>query len=110
MTNMGNGVKTKPRKSTLDRRSLLLAAAMFAAASAIVSGSQIQSAEAQQQPAGSSGSKPNILVIFGDDIGQSDLSAYTFGVMGYKTPNIDRVAREGMMFTDDRPAVQLCSA
>jgi arylsulfatase len=82
---------------------------MFAAASAIVSGSQIQSAEAQQQPAGSSGSKPNILVIFGDDIGQSDLSAYTFGVMGYKTPNIDRVAREGMMFTDYY-AEQSCTA
>jgi len=44
--------------------------------------------------------KPNILVIFGDDIGQSNISAYTHGVVGYKTPNIDRIAREGMMFTD----------
>ena len=44
--------------------------------------------------------KPNILVIWGDDIGQSNISAYTFGMMGYRTPNIDRVAREGMMFTD----------
>jgi hypothetical protein len=44
--------------------------------------------------------KPNILVIFGDDIGQSDISAYTFGLMGYRTPNIDRIAKEGMMFTD----------
>lgn len=44
--------------------------------------------------------KPNILVIWGDDIGQSNISAYTFGVMGYRTPNIDRIAREGMMFTD----------
>jgi arylsulfatase len=44
--------------------------------------------------------KPNILVIWGDDIGQSNISAYTFGLMGYQTPNIDRIAREGMMFTD----------
>ena len=44
--------------------------------------------------------KPNILVIWGDDIGQSNISAYTFGLMGYRTPNIDRIAKEGMMFTD----------
>jgi arylsulfatase len=44
--------------------------------------------------------KPNILVIWGDDVGQSNISAYTRGVMGYQTPNIDRVAREGMLFTD----------
>ena len=44
--------------------------------------------------------KPNILVIFGDDIGQTNISAYSFGLVGYKTPNIDRVARQGMMFTD----------
>ncbi len=44
--------------------------------------------------------KPNILVIWGDDIGQSNLSCYTKGVMGYRTPNIDRIANEGMIFTD----------
>ncbi|MCA0931926.1 arylsulfatase [Lutimonas saemankumensis] len=44
--------------------------------------------------------KPNILVIWGDDIGQSNISAYTFGLMGYQTPNIDRLANEGLMFTD----------
>ena len=44
--------------------------------------------------------KPNILVIWGDDIGQSNISAYTMGMMGYRTPNIDRVANEGMIFTD----------
>ena len=42
--------------------------------------------------------KPNILVIWGDDIGQSNISAYTMGLVGYKTPNIDRIAREGMIF------------
>ncbi len=44
--------------------------------------------------------KPNILVIWGDDIGQYNVSAYNMGVMGYKTPNIDRIAKEGMIFTD----------
>lgn len=44
--------------------------------------------------------KPNILVLWGDDIGQSNISAYTRGLVGYKTPNIDRIANEGMMFTD----------
>jgi arylsulfatase len=44
--------------------------------------------------------KPNILVIWGDDIGQSNISAYTMGMMGYRTPNIDRIAQEGMIFTD----------
>ena len=44
--------------------------------------------------------KPNILVIWGDDIGQSNISAYTRGLMGYRTPNIDRIANEGVLFTD----------
>jgi len=44
--------------------------------------------------------KPNILVIWGDDVGQSNISAYTMGMMGYRTPNIDRIAKEGMIFTD----------
>jgi arylsulfatase len=53
--------------------------------------------------------KPNILVIFGDDVGQTNVSAYSFGLMGYRTPNIDRIAREGMMFTDYY-AEQSCTA
>src|SRR5688572_30690081 len=44
--------------------------------------------------------KPNILVIWGDDIGWWNVSAYNQGMMGYKTPNIDRIAREGALFTD----------
>jgi arylsulfatase len=56
-----------------------------------------------------SGKKPNILVIFGDDIGQSNISAYTHGLMGYHTPNIDRIAREGKLFTDYY-AEQSCTA
>jgi len=53
--------------------------------------------------------KPNIVVIWGDDIGESNISAYNFGLMGYQTPNIDRLAREGMMFTDIY-ADQSCTA
>jgi arylsulfatase A-like enzyme len=54
-------------------------------------------------------SKPNIVIIWGDDIGQSDINAYSHGLMGFKTPNIDRVAKEGMMFTDYY-AEQSCTA
>ena len=53
--------------------------------------------------------KPNILVIWGDDIGISNLSCYSHGIMGYKTPNIDRLAKEGMMFTDSY-GEQSCTA
>jgi arylsulfatase len=53
--------------------------------------------------------KPNILVIFGDDIGVTNVSAYSQGLVGYRTPNIDRIAREGMMFTDYY-AEQSCTA
>ena len=51
-------------------------------------------------PAEAQGQKPNILVIWGDDIGQSNISAYTMGMMGYRTPHIDRIANEGLIFTD----------
>ena len=44
--------------------------------------------------------KPNILIIWGDDIGITNLSCYSDGLMGYRTPNIDRIANEGMRFTD----------
>ena len=55
------------------------------------------------------GKQPNILVIWGDDIGQSNLSCYTHGLMGYQTPNIDRLAKEGMLFTDSY-GEQSCTA
>ncbi len=44
--------------------------------------------------------KPNILVIWGDDIGISNLSCYSHGVMGYRTPNIDKIGEQGALFTD----------
>ncbi|WP_043518481.1 arylsulfatase [Achromobacter arsenitoxydans] len=73
-------------------------AALLAASSlALAGGAQAQSAPAKAQD---SGKKPNILVIFGDDIGQTNISAYGKGVVGYNTPNIDRIAKEGLIFTD----------
>src|SRR6185295_13166554 len=53
--------------------------------------------------------QPNILVIWGDDIGITNLSCYSHGLMGYQTPNIDRLAKEGMMFTDSY-GEQSCTA
>ena len=58
---------------------------------------------------GSGQGKPNILVIWGDDVGVHNISAYNHGIMGYKTPNIDRIAKEGAMFTDSY-AQQSCTA
>ena len=58
------------------------------------------SALAQQGAAPASAKKPNILVIWGDDIGQFNISAYNMGMMGYKTPNIDSIAKQGATFTD----------
>ena len=85
------------------RRSRRLALLILAALLAL--GVPAADVEAQQAAAG----KPNIVIIWGDDVGQSNISAYSHGVMGYKTPNIDRVAREGMMFTDYY-AEQSCTA
>ena len=64
-----------------------------------------QPVSAQPAPA----AKPNILVIMGDDIGLTNVSAYSLGVVGYRTPNIDRIAKEGMLFTDYY-AEQSCTA
>src|SRR3954453_12945698 len=60
-------------------------------------------------PAPAADTKPNILVIWGDDIGRDNISAYSMGIMGYRTPNIDRLANEGALFTDSY-AQQSCTA
>jgi arylsulfatase A-like enzyme len=105
--------KTRIENSLVDRRRVLLGSTTLAA-SALATGNSMQVAQAQQRPAtpvptAAAGQRPNILVIFGDDIGQTNISAYSFGLMGYRTPNIDRIAREGMMFTDYY-AEQSCTA
>jgi len=74
------------------------------AAATIAAHNQLVAATAAQ-----TGRKPNICIIWGDDVGQSNISAYTMGLMGYRTPNIDRIAREGIIFTDYY-AEQSCTA
>ena len=80
-------------------RSTLTKVLVFACAAALWVPALTQAAE----------KKPNILVIWGDDIGIHNISAYNLGVMGYKTPNIDRLAKEGALFTDFY-AQQSCTA
>jgi arylsulfatase len=84
----------------LDRRTVLLAGTTLAATGALTAAAPIQMAQAQQSPAASAGQRPNILFIMGDDIGWFNVSAYNMGIMGYRTPNIDRIGREGAVFTD----------
>lgn len=107
---MKNNHETHATNSPLNRRSILLGGTSLAAASVLAVGAPVKVAQAQaQQHVSPSRRTPNILVIMGDDIGQTNISAYSFGVMGYRTPNIDRIARGGMMFTDYY-ADQSCTA
>lgn len=99
MSNQGQG---------RSRRGMLLGGAAGLAAGALPGGATL--AQAQPRPAAPAQApaaapaaaqrRPNILVIFGDDVGWANISAYNMGMMGYRTPNIDRIAREGAMFTD----------
>ena len=99
------GPRDKTRSNASVSRRNMLAAGTALAATTLVGAT----AAAQAQVSRPAGGKPNILVIFGDDIGQTNVSAYSMGLMGYRTPNIDRIAREGMMFTDYY-AEQSCTA
>jgi arylsulfatase len=89
--------------NSMKRKLALWLACIIAVAAFVGASAQAAPAEPGANP------KPNIVVIFGDDIGLTNVSAYSFGLMGYKTPNIDRVAKEGMMFTDYY-AEQSCTA
>ena len=94
----------KDDAQAIDRRNVLLGASSLVAATALTSEAlaQAQKATPSAAPAAApaAGSKPNILFIMGDDIGWFNVSAYNMGVMGYRTPNIDRIGREGAVFTD----------
>ncbi len=94
----GNATATEPDK-TYRSRELTKSEQV-----ALVNHNQLVAASLAQ-----SGKKPNFCIIWGDDVGQSNVSAYTMGLMGYRTPNIDRVAKEGMIFTDYY-AEQSCTA
>ena len=98
---MSKDSKRRTKDGALDRRSILLAGSTLAAATAAAGlgvGSQVKVAQAQQQAAPSG--RPNILVIMGDDIGWFNIGAYHRGIMSGKTPNLDKLAAEGMIFTD----------
>ncbi|MEM6634713.1 MAG: arylsulfatase [Pseudomonadota bacterium] len=81
----------------ISRRTLLMSSAAAIGTAGAVANT---ASKAVAQTAAGSGDRPNILVIWGDDVGITNISAYSFGMMGYQTPNIDRVAKEGMIFTD----------
>ena len=106
--------KSKPKRSSVaahpaDAKSCSAARRLRPHPHSAPARSQVAAAQAQAPQPAPAGRRPNILVIFGDDIGQTNISAYSFGLMGYRTPNIDRIAREGMMFTDYY-AEQSCTA
>jgi arylsulfatase A-like enzyme len=89
----------------LSRRNMLLGSSALVATATLTSAALAQAQTAvpvapTTAAAVSSGSKPNILFIMGDDIGWFNISAYNMGIMGYRTPNIDRIGKEGAVFTD----------
>jgi arylsulfatase len=89
-------------KKAIDRRNLLLGTSSFVAAVTLSSELVAQAQKASPAPAATAppNGKPNILMIMGDDIGWFNPSIYHRGIMGYRTPNIDRIGNEGAMFTD----------
>src|SRR5690242_14697321 len=86
-------------KRALNRRNMLLAGTTLAAASALSTAATVERAVAQAQQV-APGAKPNILVIMGDDVGWFNIGAYHQGIMSGKTPNLDKLAADGMRFTD----------
>ncbi|MFH0297821.1 arylsulfatase [Bradyrhizobium sp. 31Argb] len=94
-------MSSEKKQSFLDRRNLLLSGTALVAATLTSEALGQDQKSAAPAPAASplpGDRKPNILVIFGDDIGIANISAYSGGLMGYETPNIDRIAREGIRF------------
>ena len=100
MFNANDGDKSNQKSGALNRRNMLLAGTTLAAASALGTAASVQKAVAQAQQAAPAGQKPNILVIMGDDVGWFNIGAYHQGIMSGKTPNLDKLAAEGMRFTD----------
>jgi arylsulfatase len=90
-----------PNSEALKRRDLLLSGTSLVAASALTGAGFATPAQAQQPTrTAPSGQQPNIIVIMGDDIGWSNIGVYNQGIMSGRTPNLDRMANEGMRFTD----------
>ena len=97
MPSQDKGDRSSLKQGALNRRNILLASTTIAAASALGSTASVQEAIAQSA---ASGGKPNIVVIMGDDIGWFNIGAYHQGIMYSTTPNLDKMAAEGMRFTD----------
>jgi arylsulfatase A-like enzyme len=87
-------------RTQMNRRNVLLGSTTLAAASALNTATSVHKAVAQAQQAAPSGQRPNILVIMGDDVGWFNIGAYHRGMMSGKTPNLDKLAADGMIFTD----------
>ena len=85
---------------SIDRRNLLLGTSSLIAAASLAPDALAQAQKAAPPATAVAGRKPNILFIMGDDIGWFNVSAYNMGMMGYRTPNIDRIGKEGAVFTD----------
>jgi len=102
MSSEDQGEKSNSERRAVNRRNILLGSTAIAA-SALAASAGVQTSQAQQraqaQPA-PAGGKPNILIIMGDDVGWFNVGAYHRGIMSGKTPNLDKLASEGMMFTD----------
>jgi arylsulfatase len=95
-TNQETGTKDR----ALDRRKILLGSTTLAAASAMATGLPTLLAQSQAQAQPAPGQRPNIVFVMADDIGWFNLSAYHQGIMASRTPNLDRLASQGMRFTD----------
>jgi arylsulfatase A-like enzyme len=103
MSNANDGDKSNLKNGTLNRRNMLLAGTTLAAASTLGTAANVQKAVAQAQQSAAtapSGKQPNIVFIMGDDIGMWNIGAYHRGLMAGRTPNIDKLAAEGTLFTD----------
>jgi arylsulfatase A-like enzyme len=101
---MSNGIKFPASKcgpdASLNRRDILLSGGSMLALAATLRATTAHAQDDKPAAAPPAARKPNILMIMADDIGWFNVSAYNHGMMGYHTPNIDRIAKEGAMFTD----------
>ena len=97
MSSKNNREDMKVNDGVINRRNAS-GGTTLAAASVLATESSLNVAQAQQQMPAPPAGRPNILVIFGDDVGIANISTYSNGLMGYETPNIDRIAREGIKF------------
>src|SRR5262245_14610266 len=98
---MSDNADRKGNDRAVNRRRILFGGTTLAAASVLSAGVPVRMAQAQQPvPAQSPERLPNVLAILADDIGVFNVGAYHRGMMGGRTPNIDRIAREGVLLTD----------